>query len=254
MSDPKPPRPRKKDMFAYEKLIYEEVLKPFLDHLRSKLEALVGIGAKISRLEAEFAELLRDWDMRMENTQLPLGDILEQVAETHLKVLRAAYQAAIGIDIVPVLSEQAVREFMDNKLRENVGLIRHIPHVVGEKLYSSLRELELSRPFDEQAAAQIIYESGYRGRMRLRLIARDQVSKSVGGLQQIRQEQLGLRTYRWLSSRDERVRPEHVANEGRIFEWATPPSTGHPGQAILCRCRAQPVISEYDKERLRGRP
>lgn len=46
--------------------------------------------------------------------------------------------------------------------------------------------------------------------------------------------------YIWLTQGDDKVRPEHAVNEGRIFAWDSPPATGHPGTADNCRCTAAP--------------
>lgn len=77
---------------------------------------------------------------------------------------------------------------------------------------------------------------------RARLIARDQVSKLNGQLTEARQTGLGIKRYIWRTSRDERVRESHQALEGEEFSWDAPPSEGHPGEAINCRCTAEPVI------------
>lgn len=81
-------------------------------------------------------------------------------------------------------------------------------------------------------------------RSRARLIARDQVNKLNGQLAELRQSELGVTRYIWRTALDERVRPEHLLNEGKIFEWNDPPNTGHPGSEINCRCYAEPVLSD----------
>jgi SPP1 gp7 family putative phage head morphogenesis protein len=48
--------------------------------------------------------------------------------------------------------------------------------------------------------------------------------------------------YVWRTRGDAKVRPEHAANEGRLFSWGDPPATGHPGEAHNCRCEAVPYI------------
>ena len=50
------------------------------------------------------------------------------------------------------------------------------------------------------------------------------------------------RQYVWRTQRDTKVRPEHAANEGRLFSWDSPPATGHPAQDYNCRCEAVPYI------------
>jgi SPP1 gp7 family putative phage head morphogenesis protein len=77
---------------------------------------------------------------------------------------------------------------------------------------------------------------------RAKLIARDQISKYNGQLNQTRQTALGLSKYRWQTSGDERVRDTHKALNGKIFSWDNPPSVGHPGDEINCRCVALPIF------------
>lgn len=46
--------------------------------------------------------------------------------------------------------------------------------------------------------------------------------------------------YIWRTSGDDKVRPSHAVNNGRIFSWDNPPETGHPGEDYNCRCTAEP--------------
>jgi SPP1 gp7 family putative phage head morphogenesis protein len=86
---------------------------------------------------------------------------------------------------------------------------------------------------------------------RAKLIARDQVSKLNGNLTQLRQTEAGVDSYIWVDSDDSRVRTSHGphgGNAGKIFKWASPPSTGHPGSAVQCRCYADPVFDALMEE------
>jgi hypothetical protein len=47
--------------------------------------------------------------------------------------------------------------------------------------------------------------------------------------------------YIWRTAGDDKVRPSHAANEGKIFAWANPPDTGNPGEDYNCRCTAEPI-------------
>jgi len=60
-------------------------------------------------------------------------------------------------------------------------------------------------------------------------------------------EDANIHKYAWITQKDGRVRPEHAARQGKIFDWNKPPSDGHPGQPFLCRCVAAPVIEVGDK-------
>jgi len=48
--------------------------------------------------------------------------------------------------------------------------------------------------------------------------------------------------YVWVTRGDDRVRPSHAENNGKIFSWDDPPTTGHPGEDFGCRCVARPLL------------
>ena len=78
---------------------------------------------------------------------------------------------------------------------------------------------------------------------RAKLISRDQTSKLNSALTQKRAQNLGVEEYVWVTAKDDRVRPTHQANNGKIFRWDEPPKpTGNPGEDINCRCVAQPIL------------
>lgn len=77
---------------------------------------------------------------------------------------------------------------------------------------------------------------------RARLIARDQIGNLNAKATQQRQADLGIERYIWRTSGDQRVRPEHEERDGVEFRWSDPPSDGHPGEPIQCRCTAIAVL------------
>lgn len=81
---------------------------------------------------------------------------------------------------------------------------------------------------------------------RVKLIARDQVSKLNGQLTGERQQSNGVSSYTWRTVGDERVRDTHDDQDGNEFQWDDPPGeTGHPGEDYQCRCWAEPILPEY---------
>ena len=76
----------------------------------------------------------------------------------------------------------------------------------------------------------------------LRRSMEDQTALSFAGLiNQLRQEDLGIERYVWVTQGDHKVRPEHAALNGEVFSWDHPSDEGHPGQTPNCRCHAVPV-------------
>lgn len=53
--------------------------------------------------------------------------------------------------------------------------------------------------------------------------------------------------YIWRTRGDGKVRSSHAANDGRVFAWDSPPSTGHPGEEFGCRCVAEPFLPQVDE-------
>ena len=83
-----------------------------------------------------------------------------------------------------------------------------------------------------------------------RLLARDQIGKLNGHIAEETQAEAGIEEYRWISSRDERVRDLHADLHGFIFRWDDPPESGTngerlpPGMPIQCRCFADPILPD----------
>ena len=127
-------------------------------------------------------------------------------------------------------------------MERNANLIVSLPRRLVEDIAVNLDKLAVSRPFDRQAV-QAMLENSYKVTgSKARLIARDQTSKLTADLNRMRQEDVGVTEYDWATVRDNRVRISHAANEGRRFQWASPPGTGHPGAGIMCRCMSRPVL------------
>jgi len=53
--------------------------------------------------------------------------------------------------------------------------------------------------------------------------------------------------YIWRTRGDEKVRPSHAANDGKVFAWDSPPPTGHPGEDYGCRCTAEPYQPDMNE-------
>lgn len=85
---------------------------------------------------------------------------------------------------------------------------------------------------------------------RAELLARDQVLKLNGQINQQRQRAVGVRQYRWRTSGDERVRERHAELNNSIQSWDAPPEVApgrfeHPGGDYQCRCTASPVLPDW---------
>lgn len=128
-------------------------------------------------------------------------------------------------------------------VKNNVGLIKSI----SSRYFEQLEEV-VFRNFSQglrwenlRDDIQTLYG---KTRNRATLIARDQTGKLNGQLTQIRQTSIGISEYIWRTSLDERVRPLHREFEGKRYKWVSGGPDGHPGEAIQCRCWAEPYLEK----------
>lgn len=161
-------------------------------------------------------------------------------------------QSRLGYRVDVYRSEPWLADAQENWVARNSSLIKTIPQQYMAQVETLIREAALKGTDPKELQRQIRELTGVSER-RAKVIARDQIAKANAELTQYRQEDLGIKEYTWLTSRDERVRgtpggryasarPSHYAREGDKFSWSSPPAGGHPGMAILCRCVAIPVF------------
>lgn len=157
---------------------------------------------------------------------------------------RREIRRAYGVDVLA--AEPGLRSQLEAWEAENLSLITRM----GSDRIDRIRGLVLENVAAGYTSARIEAELAEQlgvGTGRARLIAQDQVSKLNANMTMIRQRAAGVAEYEWSTSRDERVRPTHKANQGKRFRWDRPPSsTGHPGHDIRCRCVALPVFPDFD--------
>lgn len=196
--------------------------------------ALDAIGVELDALRAQVAALF---------TREKLAGIVDPFASATEKFqaeqLNRQLREAVAVDVVgsePWLAKASV-EFT----RENVALIRTIPSRYFDEIETLVRR-EAADGARWETLVDGIEERYDVSRSRSKIIARDQVGKFYGDLNRVRQTDLGITRFIWRTVRDNRVRPEHADIDGHTFTWGSAPDGG-PGEAVLCRCYAEPDLS-----------
>lgn len=186
-------------------------------------------------------------------TQLA-GDFIRQTNEINGRRIQEDLRG-FGINFI----DPDVRDYLDIAIQDNVRLIQSIPdrylsqveQIVATNVRSGNRAAVIQRALSAQFGA---------AQKRAALIARDQTAKINGDLSARRQRAAGFTHFRWVTSRDQRVRNRHdsLANRNTkygkgIYRFDSPPLSDSgqpilPGQDYQCRCIAQPVLpSEINK-------
>lgn len=157
--------------------------------------------------------------------------------------LNRQVRSALGVGLDQIArSEKGIPAMVDGWVAINVDLITTIPADYFDDIRKQLIEGIDAGRRHEKIAEDLAERYGV-AESRTALIARDQVGKLYGDLNEQRQQNLGVDGYFWRTSSDNRVRPEHEEREGERFAWNDPPEDGHPGEAVLCRCYAEPDFS-----------
>ena len=153
-------------------------------------------------------------------------------------------RAAVGVDVRKLTGiDRAVPAQLEQFAKVNAQLITGLGARLAEDIAEIVEDATVSGSRWETVAKRLAH-AGLVTESRAALIARDQVGKLFGDINKQRQANLGVTRYVWRTVRDNRVREEHEALEGDSIAWDSPPAEGHPGEAVNCRCYADPDFSE----------
>ena len=226
-------------------------LNPFLDGMLARLATATAVSDVYYHLQNGVSLL-----EARPRAGIPLNLIIEslgRVRDYNKAKLFSTFRSALGVDIRPFVTDAAVQSFMNERIAQNVDLIKTVPRRFQDSMRSKVAAQFADAPFDQQAMRRIFQQEFKSSGYNLRRITRDQTQKLNSQLVELRQQQLGVTDYVWRTSEDERVRETHRDNNGKTFAWASPPpTTGPPGNDVQCRCSAEAVITPANRQRLGG--
>ena len=128
---------------------------------------------------------------------------------------------------------------LDSFITEHIKLIKGVQreHLdkLGLAIQRGLRQGRLQKDI-----AKDIRQMTDMSKRRARLIARSAPLQYSGELTRQHQMNAGINSYRWQTSRDERVRKSHRARENQVYAWDGPGP--HPRNEVQCRCDGIPVF------------
>lgn len=171
-----------------------------------------------------------------------IADWLRKVVQWHNRQWSNRVKAALGVDVWPFVSASSNTDIIDAMLQRNVSLITSISDDLRKDIAEVIwREFQLKTP-PRQVAKMLNQRFGI-ARRRALLIAADQSGKVAAELSMLRQNEAGIKRYKWVATMDMRTRPAHAALNGKIMRWDKPhPTERYPGYQIRCRCSAASVL------------
>ena len=174
------------------------------------------------------------------NLRAVVAPVGRRTADWQKEQLNRQLRAAVGVEVP--LSDPRLADRITAFTDANVALITSIPEEsLGQVQKLVLQAIGEGARFEDLAAD--IERRFDVAESRAALIARDQVGKFYGSLNEARQKDLGLTHFIWRVAHDERLCPICAPLDGKRFSWANPPPDGAPGEVHPnCRCNADPDV------------
>lgn len=150
-----------------------------------------------------------------------------------------------GINLVA--AETWVDDFVNQKVRDNVGYIKNIEDEAYGRIEQVVRE-GIERGSSAKVIRKSILEQVEITEGRAQFLAVDQAGSILGQMTAERHKNIGIEKFTWDTSGDERVRDTHRELDGKVFAYDDPPTVGGrqvlPGEDYRCRCIAIPVFND----------
>lgn len=150
-------------------------------------------------------------------------------------------QQVTGIDISGLTDMPTSSPSVVETLGWLEELVDDLSQQTKHRITSAMADARL-RQLPAVQALSAVTEAVAKAKNRAKSIAGDMTGKLSQRMNQSMQAEAGITRYKWNHSFRPNPRRHHVERQGNIYEWAKPPSDGHPGYAYHCRCTAEPVI------------
>ena len=173
-----------------------------------------------------------------------------EVAEGILQDLHRQFKLTAADKLeIPMEMSAAVAEKIKEDYTQNLNLyIKKWTDEATVRLRHQVQE-NAAGGYRAKAMLSAIQEEYGVSERKAKFLARQETSLLVSKYREQSYKESGVNYYKWSTSGDQRVRPDHKRLNNRIFSWDEPPivdtATGrraHPGEDFGCRCVAIPVI------------
>lgn len=200
-------------------------------------------GLKFSKKELEELEIL---------INLSFKEINRRSADFMLKKLTKVDEKKYtlpSVDISAFRNDKKIYSVFEKRRDDQIAYFKKFPKYVelktNEHLKKAVEELENSKKevtFDALKVQKSFAKVPGITERHASFIARDQLGKFLGAINDAQNEKVGCKCYIWRTVKDNRVRTEHHLREGKVFYYANPPADGNPGEPVRCRCSAEAVL------------
>jgi SPP1 gp7 family putative phage head morphogenesis protein len=189
-----------------------------------------SVAAEIDRLVIMLTPNVRKWAVKVE--------------KVHRGKWVRSVLSATDVDLNTVLTAGDAEDTVGASVNWNMALIRDISDEQQRRISNAVFA-GFQRRAPAAEIAKEISDSTSMGRARARRIASDQTVKLGSRLNQARQEQAGLTSFKWRHSAKRHPREWHLNRDGHVYPWRgnSIPADDMPGVPPFCGCTAQGVLT-----------
>ena len=255
-----PPSPKKqeREMAEFTQFIVEQIEKRFLN-------IVIG-GLNKSTINKFADEQVGNYSVVYEQlTKKAKKKINKQFSEKRIKrevfrILRGAEnnnetinvktaEQVLGVNAAEAIKKQALTPSFNALMNESALWVERLKSDTLNQITANTLRAMAQGSSIEDVIKSIKLDSSKKT-TNAKLLARNQVANYNSLSNKIRQQDLGVTTGIWSTSKDERVRPCHAARDGKEFELSRGLYSSCDGKTLLpaedynCRCTWRAVIPE----------
>jgi len=231
--------------------IYMETVKIWRDGIVSLLlpsyvqPSAIVTDASPAETASIIGRIFAEGEMRIIYQTPKLARWVSRVGAWNGEKTISAARSATGVEIAPYMRLIDIQPQLDEAIRLNVSMFRTINADTRSRIENIMADAIVNRR-NKKYVTKALSEALGISQRRARNAAGDQLHKLNVALTSIRNQELGISRFKWVTRGDGKVRPLHVTYGGKIFRWDKPPSDGLPGFPINCRCTARSVFGDDD--------
>lgn len=208
----------------------------------------------------DIMESLKVWGMAKASEMLAVVTLkASQIGDWNTKQFKQSIKTVVGVD--PISKNQGYQTLIQSWSKENSRLITSIQsNLLDDVAGVTQRGMSAGKSIND-ISKEIKDRYGVT-KSRARTIARTEVGKLNGNLTKVRNQELGIKTYTWVTANDgERVRPSHRELHNLLCSWSDDTIcsrdngktwikrksigafVGKPGDDINCRCTSRSNVA-----------
>lgn len=211
------------------------------------------IKMAMAHADMHYDELKRALIQTLDDVNIESINALSNIPDKYMQSItwmNDDFDKTVRAVAVPSQLTEAQKGFLASEWSYNLDL--YIKKWTDENILKLRQDIQENAFGGRRSSALIKYiQNNYQvSRHKAEFLARQETSLLMSKFHQSKYADIGVYEYRWSTSHDERVRPDHQELNDKVFNFQTPPvvdrKTGrrcNPGEDYgPCRCIAIPII------------